>query len=308
MVAMRRRGPFAAALLAGATAVAALAAPGRTSLGGDPESPRPPALRWLDDPGTAVLGFGLLRVAPERAGAAGTLRLRYEERPGDYGAFDAVQLVVLPASAFERAGRATAGDALAFGRSGGARRDGTPDGTYAEFRASVEVPVTAPALWVVGFGPFTGPDTGRPLTLARPYVLEVEGTGASWRWVDAEAGELNVKGWTNRPDVRSRGLPVADPVTKAPHWFEVRPLVVFDGERVRAPGEPEAPEVAALRAEADALDARAAALEADGKADVAKEVRAEAEGLRRAAPVEDARLPLPRGTVERFRRLPFRWK
>jgi hypothetical protein len=142
------------------------------------------------------------------------------------------------------------------------------------------MPVGAPSLFVVGFGPFVGPDTGRPLTLARPYTMEVSGEGASWRWVDAEAGELNVKGWTNRPEIVTRGEPVTDPVGAAPHWFEVRPLVVFDRERVRAAGDAEA----------------------------AKEMRAEAEGLRRSAAVEDARLVLPRALAEKFRLLPFRWK
>jgi hypothetical protein len=298
---MRRVRPFvAAALGSGALCVLALAGP--ATHGGDPAPPKPLVAAWLDDPGTAVLGFGILRAAPEKTGAPGTVRITYEEKPSDYGSFDSVQLIVLPFEAFAKSGRATAGDARAFGRSS------PGEGAYGDYRTSVEWTVDAPTLFLVGFGPFVGPDTSRPLTLARPYTMEVGGTGATWRWVEAEAGEWNVKGWTNRPDVLSRGQPLVDPVTKASHWFEVRPLVVFDRERVRASGDPEAPEAVALRAEADALEARAKALEAQEKADVAKEVRAEAEGLRHAASVEDARLLLPTALAEKFRRLPFRWK
>jgi hypothetical protein len=41
---------------------------------------------------------------------------------------------------------------------------------------------------------------------------------------------------------------------------------------------------------------------------VAAEVRAEAEGLRRAAPSLDPRVPLPAALAAKLRRLPFRWK
>jgi hypothetical protein len=302
---MRRARPLAAVVLAAGGLLAGLAVSGRATQGAEPDPAKPSApAGWLDDPGTAVLGFGILRAAPEKPGTPGTLRIRYEEKPGDYGSFDSVQLIVLPIEAFAKSGRATAGDARAFSRSG------PVDGSYAKggYETRVAMPVGAPSLFVVGFGPFVGPDTGRPLTLARPYTMEVSGEGASWRWVDAEAGELNVKGWTNRPEIVTRGEPVTDPVGAAPHWFEVRPLVVFDRERVRAAGDAEAPEVLALRKEAEALDARARALEEQGKADVAKEMRAEAEGLRRSAAVEDARLVLPRALAEKFRLLPFRWK
>jgi hypothetical protein len=281
--------------------VLALLAGARPGLGrGGADGPAP-ASRWLDDPGTAVLGFGLLRVSPERTGAEGVVRIRYGERPSDYASFDSVQLLVLPADAFEKAGRAFAGEALAFSRSPQAGYD-------RRYETSVSFAVPAARLVVVGFGPFVGPDTGRPLTLARAYTLEVEGERAAWRWVDAEAGELNVKGWTNRPDVPSRGEPVADPVTGLPHWFEVRPLVVFDRERVRAPGDGPSPEAEAKALEADALERRAKALEEQGKTDVAKEVRAEALDLRRNLAAEDGRLPLPADLAAKLRRLPFRWK
>jgi hypothetical protein len=305
---MRRVRPLAAAVLGSCALLGVLAPFGPATRGSEPEPAPAPALAWLDDPGTAVLGFGVLRAAPERPGAGGTVRIRYEEKPGDYGAFDAVQVIVLPIDAFARSGRATAGEVRAFSRSGPSGGAYASKAGAAGYETRASFSVTTPSLFVVGFGPFVGPDTGRPLTLARPYTIEVTGEGATWRWVDAEAGELNVKGWTNRPEVVSRGEPVKDPATGASHWFEVRPLVVFDKERVRAPNEADAPEVLALRTEADALDARAAALDAQGKPDVAKEVRAEAEGLRRAASVEDARLPLPSALVEKFRLLPFRWK
>src|SRR5262245_20296806 len=186
---MRARSAWKRAAGAAAVLLAALAL-GRPSLGGggSPDGKALPAT-WLDDPGTAVLGFGLLRVSPERTGVDGVVRIRYGERPSTYAAFDSVQLLVLPADAFEKKGRAFAGDALAFSRS--------PTTGYEErYETSVSFAVPAARLVVVGFGPFVGPDTGRPLTLARAYTLEVKGEGAAWRWVDAEAGELNLKGWT----------------------------------------------------------------------------------------------------------------
>src|SRR5262245_9348236 len=65
--------------------------------GGAPATPQPPASPagndWLAEPGTAVLGLGLLRVSPAKAGTPGTIRLRYEERPDDYASFDSVQLM-----------------------------------------------------------------------------------------------------------------------------------------------------------------------------------------------------------------------
>src|SRR5687768_18235301 len=75
-------------------------------------STRADEARWLDESGTALLGFGILRVAPTDAATPGTLELRYEERPTDYAAFDAVQVLVLPADAFAADGRAFAERAL----------------------------------------------------------------------------------------------------------------------------------------------------------------------------------------------------
>lgn len=283
-------------------APAAPAAPGAPAPPEAPAAPRVPADRaaeraWLEEAGTAVLGFGLLRVAPTTPGTPGALTLRYEERPGDYAAFDAVQLVVLSGDAFAEEGRAFADRALAFGRSAG--------GVYA---AEVTIEVKAPALVVVGYGPFTGPDTGRPLTLARAYTLEVtKAIGVSRAWIDAEAGELQVKGWTNRPEIL-RGGPVKDPVTSKDHWFEVRPEILYDRARLRTEGDPETPETAARRREADTLRSRAKDLDAAGKADAAADLRREADDVLANLVASDDRIPLPKALAERLRRLPFRWK
>jgi len=264
--------------------------------GGAPAS-APGASSWLDDPGTAVLGLGLLRVAPSRPGATGTIRLDYEEKPSDYAAFDAVQLLVLPGDAFAAEGRCFADRAKAFTRS--------KSGAYAA-RATVEV--KEPALLLVGYGPFVGTDTGRPLTLARAYTLAVgKAEGVSHRWVDAEAGELNVKGWTNREGVR-RGGSVKDPVTDAPHWFEARIEVLYDRERLKAPGDAETADTVARRREAETLRARAAEARAAGKADAAKDLDAEAQDVLDQIAASDDRVPVPAALAERLRRLPFRWK
>jgi hypothetical protein len=295
-----RRAVAASCVLA---ALAAAVAPRETGYAGEPAAPKgggapasPPAAKWLDDPGTAVLGLGLLRVAPSKPGVPGSLRLDYEEKPSDYAAFDAVQLFVLGGDAFAD-GRAFGDETLAFARS--------PSGSYA---AKASVAVTAPALLVVGYGPFVGPDTGRPLSLARAYSLTVgEAKGVSHRWVDPEAGELNVKGWTNRPEVK-RGGPVVDPVTGASHWFEARLEVVYDRDRLRAPGDAETADALARRSEAATLRARAKAEREAGRPDAAKDLEAEAQDLLDQVAASDDRLPVPGALAERLRRLPFRWK
>ncbi len=293
--------PARAARLAGTALVLALATFGPSTapiVGAD----RPPPSRkdekaWLDDAGTAVLGFGLLRVAPTRPGIPGILTLRYEEPPTSYSAFDAVQLLVLPGDAFAADGRAFADRAKGFSRSAAS--------TYA---VEVTLSVTAPALLVVGYGPFVGPDTSRPLTLSRAYSLEVtKAEGVSRAFVDAEAGELQVKAWTHRPEV-TRGGPVTDPVTKRDHWFEVRPEIVYDRERLKAPGDPETADTSARRREADTLRSRAKELSAAGKADAAADLVREADDLTTHLEASDDRLLVPAALAARMRRLPFRWK
>lgn len=276
-------------------ALSTLSPPTRAS---EPPSPTHAAERaWLEDAGTAVLGFGLLRVAPARTGTPGTLSLRYEEKPTDYAAFDAVQLMVLPTDAFASDGRAFADRTLAFSRSEG--------GSYG---VEVTLAIKAPALLLVGYGPFVGPDTGRPLTLARAYTLEVtKADGVSRSWVDAEAGELQVKGWTNRPEVQ-RGGPVLDPVTKRDHWFEVHPEILYDRDRLKAPDDPETAETLAHRREADTLRSRAKELAASGKTDAATDLVREADDLLANLLASDDRVPVPAALAARMRRLPFRWK
>ena len=105
-----------------------------------------------------------------------------------------------------------------------------------------------------------------------------------------------------------RGGPVEDSVTKAPHWFEARPEILYDRERLRAPGDPETPDTQARRREADSLKRRAKDLRAAGKADAAKELDDEAAGILRDLAASDDRLPVPATLAERMRHLPFRWK
>jgi hypothetical protein len=225
------------------------------------------------------------------------VRLRYEERPTDYVAFDSVQLAVVDAAAFAGEGRAFADAASAWTRSRA--------GAYV---AEVEAKVAGRALWVVAYGPFEGPDAGRPLSLARTVSLEVvEARDANWRWVDAEVGEMNVKAWTSHPTVK-RGGPARDPVAGADHWFELRPLVFYDRSRVRASGDPEPAEVATVRKEADALLERSRREAREGRAEAAAELAAEAAELRARADSSDDRVLLPASLAERLKRPPLRWK
>jgi hypothetical protein len=101
---------------------------------------------------------------------------------------------------------------------------------------------------------------------------------------------------------------VRDPVTGTDHWFEARPLVLYSGERVRAPGDAESPAVEVLRKEAESLRARAREKAAAGEAQAARELEAEAREVEREAAVADDRLPLPAPLAERLRRPPLRWK
>jgi|GEM_PF-6541227 len=263
---------------------------------GSPPS-RAAEARWLDEEGTALLGFGVLRVAPSAPGTPAEVVLRYEEVPTDYAAFDAVQLLVLPADAFAATGRAFADRALAWGHA--------PRGTY---EVTVRVPVTAPAVWLVAFGPFTGVDTSRPLGAARTYALDVRDAGGVARaWVEPAAGELTVKAWTSHPEVE-RGGPWRDPATGIDRWFEVRPELVYAAARLAAPGDPEPAQLAAARREADSLRHRAQDRRAKGQADAAADLEREAADLTANFATLDDRLPVPAALAERLRRLPFRWR
>jgi hypothetical protein len=274
-----------------ATAPAGSRAPGPT---------RADEAKWLNEAGTAILGFGMLRVAPTKPGVLGSVTLRYEEKPSDYAAFDAVQLLVLPGDALAAEGRAFADRSLAWSRSAA--------GAY-ETKATFSV--GKPALVLVGFGPFSGADTSRPLGTARAYTLEASDDGAvSRQWVDAEAGELTVKAWTAHPEV-ARGGPVRDAVLERDHWFEARLEIVYDRERLRAPSDPETPRTAEVRREADNLRARAKELRSKGGekvADAAAEMEREADDLVENLAATDDRIPVPESLAARLRRLPFRWR
>ena len=146
------------------------------------------------------------------------------------------------------------------------------------------------------------------MTLDRAYTLELkEDVGVSKAWVDPEAGELTVKGWTRRPEVR-RGGPAHDPVTDADAWFEVRPEILYDPLRLKVPGDPETAESAAKRREADTLRSRANDLEKAGKGDAALELRREADDVLASLAASDDRVPVPAALADRLRRVPFHWK
>ncbi len=258
---------------------------------------------WLDFRGTSVLGFGLLRVVPPETGGPARFHIRYRETPNDgYSITDNAQIFVLPGTCFASTDRAYADAFLAFAR--------TPpsDTPPYELVLDVEFEVAAETTLLVGYGPWTGPDTGRPSGDDPTFSLAVEALtpGAAAAWVESEAGELVTTNWTGRPGV-ARGGPATDAVTGADVWIEVRPLILYDAALARGSDETAAadagssPEAGALLAEADRL-AR------DGRDAQARDARERAADLRALAARRDVRIPLTPELAARFRRVPIRWR
>lgn len=274
-----------------------------------------PELPWIDTRGTSLVGFGLLRLVPPPGGA--TFRLHYEEEANSYSTADDLQLFVLPFDAFATREMTYADQFLAFTRTDpDARRpapetSGKPgygDAYSARLSCELSLTVAEETVVIVAYGPWTGPDTGRPADDAPVFALGVdsENPRAAHAWIESEAGELITTNWTNRPGI-ARGGPCHDPITDADIWVEVRPLILYDGRLARAAGEPvegdlgDAPEVEALLAEAERL-------EADGRDDLALDRRERAADLRATARRQDDRLELTPTLAERFRRVPIRWR
>ena len=144
----------------------------------------------------------------------------------DYAQFDAVP-ARRAAGRRLRGGRAAASP-TARSRSPGRRRGRTPPTWSSRSRP--------PALLARGLRAVRRASTsdGPWAPRARTRSTSSRRRASSRAWVDPEAGELTVKGWTNRPEVK-RGGPVTDPVTKAPHWFEARPEILYDRARLEGP-------------------------------------------------------------------------
>jgi hypothetical protein len=231
-----RFAPLALAL--GVTAVGCAAAaptPGPAPEAGD----TPSGSRWIDNAGTTTLGFGVLRVAPPAGAAAARFRVRFTDFGDGYAsnATSAV-VVVLPGDAFARSEGAFADCWRAFARAEQPADAGRPLEAAAEFRAEGD------GTFVVAYGPWEGPDVGRPPSDRHTFTLAVEPLdGGAYRWVDSEAGEMVTTSWTNRPGV-ARGGPATDPLIGRQVWIESRVLVLYDAKVARpadgsAASEPE---------------------------------------------------------------------
>ena len=256
---------------------------------------------WLDPRGTSIVGFGILRVVPEPGKTAG-VGIRYREVPDGYSSKGNLQLFVLPADAFARRNRAYAGDFVAFSRT---KDEEAVDDDYA-LRTSVSgIRAERETTLIVAYGPWTAPDAGRPAGDAPVFRLDVDVENGEAAWIESEAGELITTNWTARPEV-ARGSPCKDPLTGESLWIEVRPMILYDARLARAADEPVEPppgttSAAELRAEADRLDE-------EGRAVAAADRRDRAADLDALAARSDRRLVLTRDLVEKFRRVPIRWR
>lgn len=262
-----------------------------------------PSRPWVDFTGTSIVGLGILRVVPKGEGPA-TFRIRYHEFPDGYSATGNLQLFVLPGDAFAKKDRAYASEFLAFARTA----DEAATGADGALRLEAEFGVERETTVLVGYGPWTAPDAGRPAGDRPTFGLHVSSADGAFEWIESEAGELITTNWTNRPGV-ARGDPCPDPVTdgraRVRTWIEVRPMILYDARLARADGEPplpfEGPSPADLRAEADRL-------EREGKASLARDRRERAEDLDAAARRDDRRIVLTPELAKTFRRIPIRWR
>ena len=259
---------------------------------------------WLDFTGTSVVGFGVLRLVCE-PGDEASYRIVYRDTPADgYSITDNAQLFVLPGDAFARQEMAYAHQFLAFGRTYPYENGYVPD----PLEIVVELTIREETTVIVAYGPWTGPDTGRPPGDDPTFSLRVDDMteGAAHEWLESEAGELITTNWTPRPEVE-RGQPIVDPISKQNVWLEVRPLILYDAALARSSEEPPAPDLGnapppeVLRAQADAW-------EAQGRTALAVDARERADDLVAVARRKDTRIVLTPELTERFRRVPIRWR
>ncbi len=259
---------------------------------------------WIDFQGTTTLGFGILRLVPPPGGSA-TFEIRYRDTPDGYAMSDNAQLLVLPGDAFAATEMAYADDFLAFTRTPPPVKGA---GYASELKLDVSVTVTAETTVIVGYGPWTGADVGRPSGDDHTFDLHVVGDEplAEHEWVESEAGELITMNWTQRPGL-ARGGSIEDPITTRPVWLEVRPLILYDARLARSSDEPAATLPGSGPSPA-ALDQEAELHVAAGRDDRARDAQERAADLRAELERRDRRIVLTPGLTERFRRVPIRWR
>jgi len=253
------------------------AAPAAAKPAADPPAKARP---WIDASGTAIVGFGLLRVVPS-PGKTATFDVRYVEKSSDYGqGTGGYQLFVLPGDAYAKKESAYADEFLAFTRS--APSEDTDVTLKTSFQAASETTV------LVCYGPWTAPDSGRPSGDRPVFRLDVTAHDGAYEWIESEMGELITNNWTNRPGVK-RGGPVGK---DDPQWVEVRPMILYDGRMVAVASEWSPIEPGTIYV--------GPALTPD-----------QSEQHRDSGWVayrNDRRIPMTRELAEKFRRVPIRWR
>lgn len=236
---------------------------------------------WIDPSGTAIVGFGVLRVVPTTAGKPAWFDLRYEEKPGDYGAGSGseFQLFVLRGDAFATKTNAYADEFKAFTRT-----KATDDGDYS---LKTTFTVNEESTVLVCYGPWTAPDSGRPSGDRPAFRIDVTPHDGTFEWIESEAGELITNNWTNRPGVKRGGVCSRDD----PQWVEVRPMILYDGRFVVTPEEA-------------AHDLEAAKVAGGGNQDANEENEDHVNAVLRL----QRRIVMTRELAEKFRRVPIRWR
>lgn len=281
-----------------------LAPPTNAESGAAKRAPAADAGPWISWSGTSIVGMGILRVVPAPGGPA-TFRIRYHEFPDGYATKGNLQLFVLPGDAFATDDRAHAGDFLAFART--ADEQATDDDGALRLEVSFEAERERTLL--VGYGPWTAPDAGRPAGDVPTFSLTVTSDRGEHEWLESEAGEFITTNFSLRREV-ARGTPFRDPLAApgAPNgdlYIEIRPMILYDARLVRAsneaPDAPAGPSPAALRAEAESL-------EKAGRAALAADRRERAADLEAAAARADRRIVMTPTLAEKFRRVPIRWR
>lgn len=280
----------------------ATTAPGDAARSSTPVPSAPvPSRAWLDPGGTSIVGFGILRVVPE-PGKVAALHLRYRETPDGYSTKGNLQLFVLPGDAFAVRDRAYADRFLGFTRTADTADvgdDGTLRLELRNLRFDRETTV------LVGYGPWTAPDAGRPAGDDPVFRLDATADDGDAVWIESEAGELITTNWTGRPQVE-RGGPFPDPVAGSDVWLEIRPMILYDARFARTAGDGPAvpltgPSPADLRAEA-------LSLERAGRHAAAADRRERADDIEAEAARADRRIVLTPALAEKFRRVPIRWR
>lgn len=283
---------------------------------------------WLSIQGTSIVGFGMLRLSPPEGGT-GRFRIAYQDSPDGYGVTDNAQMFILPGDAFAQRPMAYGHDILAFAYEPGDAPDTPPSARAADYgyasdapfaptlRLSVELDVDEEATFLVAYGPWTDPDTGRPPgdrhTLQLTVTPVANGNGAgNYRWIESEAGELITSNWSHRP-MLARGQPIPAAVCQSRSadqprlYLEIRPLILYDARLARAADEPPdlgltgLPTPEELRKQANAFDAA-------GKHVLATGCRDRAIDLEAIAKRRDHHLVLTPELAEKFRRVPIRWR